>query len=879
MSFVIIGFEDLEFFEKCGGGSFGSVYRAKWKSQDKEVAVKKLLSLGNEASVLSMLSHRHIIKFFGAVNSKPNFCLVTEYADKGCLFDYLAKNKLHFDQILKWSTDIALGINYLHNEAPVKVIHRDLKSKNVVIFSNLSVKICDFGTSRFIANTTEMSLVGTYPWMAPEVIQSHPVSEACDTFSYAVLLWEMLTQEVPFKGLHGMQIMWLVVFEKERLTIPSTCPEKFARLMKKCWLAEPKERPTFGEILTALKSMNGDVALQHETDSFIEQKKVWSAEIEATLNKLKTLERNLTAKEKELRTRELLVLEKEKEISEQRSLSKILDIHDVCSWTEIDVSLWLNQVAQNSGHRDLVMYVPLFLENHITGKRLVSLTEDNLKDLGVESLGLRMELKEQIMHLKAENESMKHFPPLQAQNDYSMVNGIVRSQHCELLTLALLFGNHCRLEESTGEHKWKMFVEIDGEEAALLHIKNVSFLIKPSNELVTLTQPPYHMDRWHKSTAGAAPTVECVVNYENGVKKPKCTKYLHAVLLQEGGSTVTKRVQLTIKQSAGSNARATNRLETIHSESPTPPGTPVAKSSSSRRSSFTSSPQLLLNAVRPKEESLDPYSVSWAQKVAFSNPSSHTKKPPARVVPSASVWPVKNSSPNSSPWSASTSLQPHKGYSPEWNASWISDSRPKPRSSSSPSEAAQFTSRDQKTRQSQPSRGRGGRGKGRGGKGGRRSDQGFQRSVSDSNYFSRSPRCQNSEVSNWRTAASEGSPRTRHVSPQRQAMEPSSNGPKLGANSPNVECSEVDGDAWHTVSRRRQSCRSNSEIVPPNNHTSVNDPTISTPARTGRAQKTSHLERGRGNRRRGEPDRTHRGRGDWGRGNFDPRARGRARKF
>ena len=64
---------------------------------------------------------------------------------------------------------------------------------------------------------------------------------------------------------------------------------------------------------------------------------------------------------------------------------------------------------------------------------------------------------------------------------------------------------------------------------------------------------------------------------QTGVKKPKCTKHVHAVLLQEGGSTVTKSVQLTLKQSAGSNARATNRLETIHSESPTPPGTPVAK--------------------------------------------------------------------------------------------------------------------------------------------------------------------------------------------------------------------------------------------------------------------------------------------------------------
>lgn len=65
MSFVIIGFEDLEFFEKCGGGSFGSVYRAKWKSQDKEVAVKKLLSLGKEASILlHSFTDRHLNNYF-----------------------------------------------------------------------------------------------------------------------------------------------------------------------------------------------------------------------------------------------------------------------------------------------------------------------------------------------------------------------------------------------------------------------------------------------------------------------------------------------------------------------------------------------------------------------------------------------------------------------------------------------------------------------------------------------------------------------------------------------------------------------------------------------------------------------------------------------
>ncbi|KAJ7370422.1 hypothetical protein OS493_032312 [Desmophyllum pertusum] len=381
MAYVTVDFDDLEFFEKCGGGAFGSVYRARWKSQDREVAVKKLLSLGKEASILSMLSHRHIIKFFGAVNSKPNFCLVTEYAAKGCLYDHLTNNGLNFDQILRWSTEIALGINYLHNEAPVKVIHRDLKSKNVVICSNMTIKICDFGTSRFLANTTKMSLVGTYPWMAPEVIQSMPISEACDTFSYAVVLWEMLTQEVPFKGILGVQVAWLVVVEEERLTIPSSCPGKFSKLMNKCWLTDPKERPNFQEILTELKLMGGDALLQQETDSFIKQKKEWSVEIEATLSRLKKLEKDLTGKEKELHEREVRILEKEKEINELQSVSKVLNKHDVNAWTENDVCLWLQQVAQNSGHRDLIMYVPLFQDNHITGRRLILLTEENLKAL------------------------------------------------------------------------------------------------------------------------------------------------------------------------------------------------------------------------------------------------------------------------------------------------------------------------------------------------------------------------------------------------------------------------------------------------------------------------------------------------------------------
>uniref|UniRef100_A0A1X7VP51 Protein kinase domain-containing protein n=1 Tax=Amphimedon queenslandica TaxID=400682 RepID=A0A1X7VP51_AMPQE len=168
MAFVEISFLDLEFYEKLGGGAAGSVYRAKWKSKDKIVAVKKLLELEKEAEVLSSLSHRNVVQFFGAVITKPNYCLVTEYAELGSLYEYLRSNTIDFNQIRLWAKQIAMGMNYLHFEAPIPVIHRDLKSRNVVIAQDLTAKICDFGSSKFHKHTTQMSLVGTFPWMAPE---------------------------------------------------------------------------------------------------------------------------------------------------------------------------------------------------------------------------------------------------------------------------------------------------------------------------------------------------------------------------------------------------------------------------------------------------------------------------------------------------------------------------------------------------------------------------------------------------------------------------------------------------------------------------------------------------------------------------------------
>ncbi|XP_055740173.1 mitogen-activated protein kinase kinase kinase 20-like [Salvelinus fontinalis] len=307
-SFVQIKHEDLRFYENCGGGSFGSVYRAHWISQDKEVAVKKLLKIETEAEILSSLSHKNIIQFYGAVLESPNYGIVTEYAGGGSLYEYLSSEQseeMDMEQIMTWAMEIAKGMHYLHSEAPVKVIHRDLKSRNVVLTADKVLKICDFGASKFQSHTTHMTVVGTFPWMAPEVIQSLPVSETCDTYSYGVVLWEMLTREVPFKGFEGLQVAWLVVEKQERLTIPTSCPPSFADLMKKCWQAEPKERPVFKQVLGTLETMSKDSRLPEQCNSFLHNKDQWRCEIDATLERLRRLERDLSSKEKELEEREL----------------------------------------------------------------------------------------------------------------------------------------------------------------------------------------------------------------------------------------------------------------------------------------------------------------------------------------------------------------------------------------------------------------------------------------------------------------------------------------------------------------------------------------------------------------------------------------------
>ncbi|XP_062861737.1 mitogen-activated protein kinase kinase kinase 20 isoform X2 [Trichomycterus rosablanca] len=529
-SFVQIKFDDIHFYENCGGGSFGSVYRARWISQDKEVAVKKLLKIENEAEILSVLSHRNIIQFYGAILEAPNYGIVTEYASGGSLYEYLssdASEEIIMKQIMTWATEIAKGMHYLHAEAPVKVIHRDLKSRNVVMTADKVLKICDFGASKFHSHTTHMSLVGTFPWMAPEVIQSLPVSETCDTYSYGVVLWEMLTREIPFKGLEGLQVAWLVVEKNERLTIPSSCPASFANLMRRCWETDPVKRPLFKEILSILEVMCNDSQLSEQCNSFLHNKAEWRREIEATLDRLKKLERDLSTKEQELKERERRLKMWEKKLIEQ-SNTPLLPNLAIHAWTEEHVHFWMSQIfGQGEAECEMQLYADVFKQNHITGQRLLLLTEADIKDMGITSKGHIIHLKAEIEKLTNDYLALFHFPPL-IKDEWEKEED-EQAAWTKTVNLELVFGYHWKPGTGIKDCKWKIYLELDGDEIAITYIKDVTFNAnRPDVEVSKMTKPPFVMEKWIVGISDKQ-TVECIINYEGDVRSPKSTRHVHSV--------------------------------------------------------------------------------------------------------------------------------------------------------------------------------------------------------------------------------------------------------------------------------------------------------------------------------------------------------------
>eukprot|EP00850_Spirogloea_muscicola_P003316 SM000013S26485 [mRNA] locus=s13:633302:635360:- [translate_table: standard] len=286
-------------------GTYGTVYRGTFAGQD--VAVKLLewgeentmsraqlhslrAAFEQEVAIWHMLSNPNVTQFIGAaLGSKDGFlipsstdgdnslvsmsanvcCVVVEFLPGGTLKDYLIKHqrkKIPFRKVLQLALDVARGLAYLHSK---KIVHRDVKSENMLLDKRGTVKIADFGVARVEAkNPRDMTgETGTIGYMAPEILDGKPYNRQADVYSYGICLWEVYCCKMPFPEL-SFKEMAAVVNQGMRPSIPSCCPKQLAQIMSRCWDASPTKRPEMDEVVRLLEAIDPTKGRKMCTDEF-----------------------------------------------------------------------------------------------------------------------------------------------------------------------------------------------------------------------------------------------------------------------------------------------------------------------------------------------------------------------------------------------------------------------------------------------------------------------------------------------------------------------------------------------------------------------------------------------------------------------------------
>ena len=256
---LVLEHEQLVFRDVIGSGRSGRVFEGSIVGRPEVVAIKvlhcrelspaELEMYRREIFTLSTLQHPSILKLLGYTNQPP-FCLVTELLANGSLFKFLQTRPQELTPTDRTviAVDVARGMNYMHER---NMIHRDLKSLNILLDDNKRARICDFGLVRLKSYAPMTGLIGTPQWMAPEILMcSTSYDVKADVYSYGIVLWELLTGEIPYNDVPVEKLPYLVVQEKLRPTIPPDTPPDLANLITACWSTDPKQRPSFINIIT-----------------------------------------------------------------------------------------------------------------------------------------------------------------------------------------------------------------------------------------------------------------------------------------------------------------------------------------------------------------------------------------------------------------------------------------------------------------------------------------------------------------------------------------------------------------------------------------------------------------------------------------------------
>ncbi|PRP87112.1 hypothetical protein PROFUN_01374 [Planoprotostelium fungivorum] len=258
-----IDFTDLVFEKQIARGSFGKVYKGTYLGIP--VAIKSILRhddpayikyVEREISILKGIRHPYIVGFCGVSTDGHGLFIVTEFINGGDIRTMIKNDKLTWGHRVQIASDLAKAIYYLHSK---KIIHRDLKSKNLLMGPDQRVRLCDFGFARTtdILGQRAMTICGTPGFVAPEIMMGSGYDGQCDVFSFGNVIAEMITLQRPGKDfwLRNVSDEFQMDIKSIVHLAPRDCPVELLNLCMSCCEYRSTDRPVFLEIIKKLKRM------------------------------------------------------------------------------------------------------------------------------------------------------------------------------------------------------------------------------------------------------------------------------------------------------------------------------------------------------------------------------------------------------------------------------------------------------------------------------------------------------------------------------------------------------------------------------------------------------------------------------------------------
>lgn len=262
--------EDIFWVSRISSGTFSRVYKGIYKG--KYVAIKilkgglcarNIAEFRKEFHVLKSVQHPNLLECYGASFEHNKLSYVIEYCQRGTLLHVMTDPslKIGWDHAADFFAQALRGLCFLHEHDP-PIVHRDLKSQNLLVTRSYEIKIGDFGLSRFNTasnNPTLSNMCGTMTHCAPEIFSGDLFTPKADVYSMGMILWELCTRVAtgsyapPYSEYPNIvldiQIIAQAATKNLRPTVPESVPKKFADLIEKCWDKDPGVRPDSAQLL------------------------------------------------------------------------------------------------------------------------------------------------------------------------------------------------------------------------------------------------------------------------------------------------------------------------------------------------------------------------------------------------------------------------------------------------------------------------------------------------------------------------------------------------------------------------------------------------------------------------------------------------------